>query len=97
MRYAHLSPDVRRDPAASVTLIDLADLPAQLHALAARVKELEAKLTSHSTEALLDVEGAAKLLGMSEVAVRSAAYRGTLPCVRVGSRLRFRPSDLLRR
>ncbi len=46
-------------------------------------------------EALVDVEGAAKLLGMSAVAVRAAAYRGTLPSHHIGRRLRFRPSELL--
>lgn len=46
-------------------------------------------------EALVDVEGAGKLLGMTAVAVRAAAYRGTLPSHHIGRRLRFRPSELL--
>lgn len=47
-------------------------------------------------ERLVDVEEAARLLDMTPTAVRSAVGRGTLPCVRVGRRLRFRPSDLTR-
>jgi hypothetical protein len=46
-------------------------------------------------EALVDVQAAAKLLGMSAVAVRAAAFRGTLPSHHIGRRLRFRPSELL--
>jgi hypothetical protein len=61
----------------------------------ARVSELETRLSERRPEALLDVNGAAELLHMTPTAVRSAAYRGSLPCVRVGSRLRFWPSDLV--
>jgi excisionase family DNA binding protein len=79
-----------------IDLAVLADLPAAVARLQAKVAELEAKLASPAPpEDLLDVAGAAKLLGMTEGAVRSAAYRGSLPVVRVGSRLRFRPSDLV--
>ena len=46
-------------------------------------------------EALVDAQRAAKLLGMSAVAVRAAAFRGTLPSHHIGRRLRFRPSELL--
>jgi hypothetical protein len=47
------------------------------------------------SEALIDAQAAGKLLGMSTVAVRTAAYRGTLPSHHVGSRLRCRASELL--
>jgi hypothetical protein len=78
-----------------VTLTDLGALPALVAQLQARVAELEAKVAARSeAEALLDVAGAAEMLHMTPAAVRAAAYRGSLPCVRVGSRLRFRPSDL---
>jgi hypothetical protein len=80
----------------STTLADLADLPGAVRRLEARVSELEARLSDRRPEALLDVNGAAQMLHMSPTAVRSAAYRGSLPCVRVGTRLRFRPSDLVR-
>jgi hypothetical protein len=51
--------------------------------------------TRKEEEALIDVDAAGKLLGMSAVAVRAAAYRGTLPSHHIGRRLRFRPSELL--
>jgi hypothetical protein len=53
--------------------------------------------TPPESEALVDAQAAGKLLGMSTVAVRAAAYRGTLPSHHIGSRLRFRPSELLPR
>jgi excisionase family DNA binding protein len=37
------------------------------------------------------------VLGMTKSALRMAVYRGTIPCVRVGRRLRFRPSELVTR
>jgi hypothetical protein len=43
----------------------------------------------------VDAQAAGKLLGVSTVAVRAAAYRGTLSSHHIGSRLRFRPSELL--
>lgn len=46
---------------------------------------------------LVDTTEAAKILNMSEAAVRKAAERGQLPCVRLGRRLRFRRADLLQR
>jgi len=79
----------------TTTLADLADLPAAVRRLETRVSELEARLSARRPEALLDVNGAAEMLHMTPAAVRSAAYRGSLPCVRVGTRLRFRPSDLV--
>lgn len=45
---------------------------------------------------LIDVERAAAMLDMTEGALRKACERGQIPCQRVGSRLRFRRSDLLR-
>ena len=45
---------------------------------------------------LVDVEGAATLLHMTQGALRKAVERGQIPCQRVGSRLRFRRADLLR-
>ena len=44
---------------------------------------------------LIDVSEAAKLLSMSEGAIRKSVERGTLPCVRIGRRVRFRRRDLL--
>ena len=45
---------------------------------------------------LLTSDQAAGLLGMTPAAVRKAVERGQLPCVRLGRRLRFRRSELLR-
>lgn len=47
-------------------------------------------------EELLDVDQAAALLRMSPAAVRKAVEREQLPCVRIGRRIRFRRSELLR-
>ncbi len=78
-----------------IDLTELAELPALVRQLEARIEQLEASQAQRPPDDLVDVRGAAKLLGMTPTAVRSAAYRGSLPCVRVGTRLRFRPSDLL--
>ena len=45
---------------------------------------------------LIDVERAATMLDMSQGALRKAVERGQIPCQRVGNRLRFRRTDLLR-
>lgn len=45
---------------------------------------------------LLNVAEAARILSMTEGAVRKAAERGQLPCVRLDRRLRFRRAELLR-
>jgi excisionase family DNA binding protein len=52
---------------------------------------------ANDTEHLLDAAAAAEVLGMTKSALRMAVYRGTIPCVRVGRRLRFRLSELVRR
>ena len=57
--------------------------------------ELEASLVE--PDRLVDVDHAAEILGMTKDAVRKAAYRGTLPCQRVGRRLRFRLRTLVQR
>lgn len=58
---------------------------------------LEAAPTNDADEPLIDAVAAGRLLGMSAPAVRASAYRGSIPCQRVGRLLRFRRSDLLRR
>jgi excisionase family DNA binding protein len=74
----------------------LAELPEVVEELRQRIVELESRLTAPpANDTLLDTAGAAKLLAMTPEAVRQAAYRGTIPCVRVGRRLRFRRSELL--
>lgn len=48
-----------------------------------------------SDDQLVGAEEAARLLGMTTAAVRKAATRGTLPCQRLGRRVRFKVSELL--
>jgi len=43
---------------------------------------------------LLNVAEVARFLGLHEKTVYEWAARGRLPCVRVGSRLRFDPRDI---
>lgn len=80
----------------NVDLSQLAALPDIVRALQERVAQLEAKLRPAETESLVGVDRAAQLLGMTPTALRSAAYRGSIPCVKVGRRLRFVPSRLVR-
>jgi hypothetical protein len=79
----------------AIDLAELAFLPALVRQFQAEVAALQAKVDGCEPEELLDVAGAARLLHMTPGAVRAAAYRGSLPCVRVGTPLRFRPSELL--
>lgn len=59
---------------------------------------LESELPSNDTEPerLLDAAEAGRLLKMTPNAIRTAAYRGSIPSVKIGRRVRFRPSDLIR-
>jgi excisionase family DNA binding protein len=49
----------------------------------------ETNETNEATAGLLDVEGAAKFLGVSKSWVYQAAARGELPAYRVGRKVRF--------
>ena len=85
-------------------MIDLTtELTAWLRSTDARtlMKEIVAEavqteIRSALEDELIDVEGAAAILAMTEGALRKAVERGQVPCQRVGTRLRFRRSDLLR-
>ena len=57
---------------------------------------IQTEIRSALEDELIDVEAAAALLDMTEGALRKAVERGQIPCQRVGSRIRFRRSDLLR-
>jgi len=46
-------------------------------------------------EGLVDAKSAADLMGMTVGAIRKAAFRGSIPCRRVGRKLRFVRSELL--
>lgn len=48
-------------------------------------------------EDLVDTKEAAEILGLSPSALRKRVERGQLAVIRIGSSLRFRRSDLLRR
>lgn len=65
-----------------------------LHAIVKRAIASETP-TEAPTEGLVDAREAARLLGMSVAAVRKAATRGTIPCMRLGRRVRFRPAEIL--
>lgn len=75
---------------------DLESLPARMADLERQVMELRRQLTTKPPESLLDTDAAAKLLGVTPSALRMSAYRGSVPCVRMGRRLRFRASELVR-
>ena len=84
-------------------MIDLnSELTAWLRSTDARtlMKEIVAEavqneIRSALDDELLNVEGAAAVLDMTEGALRKAVERGQVPCQRVGKRLRFRRMDLL--
>jgi excisionase family DNA binding protein len=57
---------------------------------------IQSELRSALEDELIDVERAAAMLNMTEGALRKAVERGQIPCQRVGSRVRFRRTDLLR-
>lgn len=56
---------------------------------------VQSEIRSALDDELVDVEGAAAILDMTEGALRKAVERGQIPHQRVGKRLRFRRSDLL--
>jgi hypothetical protein len=56
---------------------------------------VQSEIRNALEDELIDVEGAAAMLNMTEGALRKAVERGQVPCQRVGSRLRFRRMDLL--
>ena len=51
-------------------------------------------LRGDQLEGLLTVDEVATMLRLKPSTIRAYAERCTLPCVRVGNRLRFKPSDL---
>lgn len=65
-----------------------------LHAIVKRAIGSEAPKDA-PTDRLVDAPEAARMLGMSVAAVRKAAIRGAIPCVRIGRRVRFRPAQIL--
>jgi hypothetical protein len=99
---AFRQPSVVNTPEAAADLmsqlLELTRLPAIVTELR---RELEALRTQvelakgSASEPLVDIDGAANLLGMTPAALRQAVYRGTVRPVRIGRRLRFRRDDLL--
>ena len=62
-----------------------------LRALTAKVD----KLTEGDGDKLLSLEDAAKVVGMTPMALAKRAYRKSVPSVRVGRYIRFRRADLV--
>lgn len=83
--------DLERELAAALTS------PAVLAALETLVRRIirEELASAGHGDALVGVPQAAKLLGMTPAAVAKAVERGTLPCVRIGRRVRFQRKELL--
>ncbi len=74
----------------SPTLEDLMRLPELVAGLRAELDELKARLDAPKVSPnLLTANQAAEILSMTPAAVRQAAYRGSLPCVRLGRSLGF--------
>ena len=69
----------------------------ELRRTVASVQRAELGAFPAGNDRLVDADEAAQVLGMTPMAVRKAATRGSLPAERLGRRLRFRLSDLLRR
>jgi excisionase family DNA binding protein len=70
----------------------------RLRGLLAEVVRAELGGAGHGgdPDQLLTIRQAAKLLGMTPTALEKAVVRGRVPVIRIGRRLRFRRSDLLR-
>lgn len=82
--------DLRRE------LLALLQLPDAKQAVASIVREtLESERGDQIDDGLIDAETAAELLAMTPAAVRKAASRGSLPCRRIGRKLRFLRTELL--
>jgi hypothetical protein len=63
----------------------------------AMVLEFASLPANDVVEDLVDVRAAAAFLGMTPHALRMAVFRGAVPSLRIGRRLRFRRSDLVAR
>lgn len=61
--------------------------------MADATRESEKEMTP---EPLVDAVEAGRLLGMTAEAVRKAAYRRSIPSIKIGRRYRFRLSELTR-
>lgn len=86
-----------RPPLPAYKIATLKRLGAELAAREAEELEwLKRELSAAppSADGLVDAVEAGKLLGLSARSVRQMAWRGTIPVVRVGRRLRFRRADL---
>ncbi|MBX3155289.1 MAG: hypothetical protein KF773_04775 [Deltaproteobacteria bacterium] len=85
-------------------MIDLtAELTAWLRSTDARTlmreivaEAVQSEIRSALEDEMIDVEAAAAMMAMTEGALRKAVERGQIPCQRVGKRLCFRRTDLLR-
>ena len=71
--------------------------PAVVAILEELVRRVFRKEIAHAGlgDELLDVKRAAAFLGISPAAVSKGCQRGSLPCMKIGNRLRLRRLDLL--
>lgn len=68
--------------------------PHEMQELSQAITTMAAKLLR--TDEILDVKGAAELLGVSQPTIERRTMDGSLPSFRVGRLRRYRKSDLLR-
>jgi excisionase family DNA binding protein len=80
-----------------VAALRSAPVQSTMRQMIVEVMRVELEASSSDSDRLVNVEEAADILGMTPSAVRKAAYRGTLPCQRVGRRVRFRLRSLIQR
>ena len=74
------------------------DCAEAIRRLAEEIQALRSELRVKSSDDLLTVKQAAKVLNISERAVRMGHWRGTiLGGVKIGGRLRFRRGELVRK
>ena len=74
----------------------LLDQPDVKNRLILLIREaVRTEVTAALNDELLDVESAAKIVGISPAALRKAVERGRIPCVRIRRRVQFRRAKLL--
>ena len=66
----------------------------RLWALREAEMEADQQPKAAPSDQLVDAAEAGRILGLSAHAVRQMAWRGTVKCVRIGRRLRFKRSEL---
>jgi excisionase family DNA binding protein len=91
------APGAALDGQIAAAIVTLLQMPQELARLREEVQHLREELRVLKQDdrgQLLTAKQAAKLLSMTESALLVAARRGTIPCVHLGRRVRFRREDL---